>query len=183
MIRNGAVLVLSAALTAAPAAAGERRELGAHEHGRSVLGIAVEGGRVALELKAPGADIVGFEHPARTDAERAAVRDAEAALADPLALFVPPGAASCRVTDSKVELETEAQRDGQIGDEREGHAEFRAEYALECAAPSALSSLTPAFFDRLPNAERIGVTLVTERGQTAFEVQRGAVRVPLEGLP
>jgi hypothetical protein len=180
--RDGAVLILVAVLGATPVAAGERREVGAHEHGRSVLDIAVEGGRVAMELTAPGADIVGFEHPAGTEEERAAVGDAKAALADPLAVFVLPRAAGCRVTDSKVEIASEDQRDGQA-DERAGHAEFRAEYALECAAPSALSSFTPAFFDRFPMVQRIGVTLLTERGQTAFEVQRGAVRVALEGLP
>ncbi|MDH4983163.1 DUF2796 domain-containing protein [Hyphomicrobium sp. D-2] len=65
----------------------EHRELGAHVHGRGTFNIAIEGSRVALELKAPGMDIVGFESAPTSDAQKAAVEKAKATLAKPLELF------------------------------------------------------------------------------------------------
>ena len=58
----------------------ETRELGAHEHGHSALNIAIEGGQVAMELQAPGADIVGFEYEAISAEDRAKLDAAIAAL-------------------------------------------------------------------------------------------------------
>ena len=42
----------------------KHRQLGAHEHGHGNFNIAIEGKSVSMELEAPGADIVGFEHKA-----------------------------------------------------------------------------------------------------------------------
>ena len=67
----------------------ERRELGAHEHGHAKLNVAIDGSALALEIEAPGMDVLGFEHPAASEQDRAAVETARAVLADPLALFVP----------------------------------------------------------------------------------------------
>jgi len=184
MARHRLILGLVATFCATTVAAEERRQLGPHEHGRSVLDIAVEGTRVAMELRAPGIDIVGFEHPAETDEQRAALERAEAALADPLALFVPPPAAGCRLGQATVELETEDHGEEHAGaaphaEDGDGHADFHAGYALECGDPRALDSITFAFFERFPGAREVGVTLVTEHGQTAFEVEREAPRARL----
>src|SRR5258708_3075099 len=62
------------------------RELRADQHGRGHLNIAVEGNKVSMELEVPGADIVGFEHAAKTDREKAAVETAKTQLAAPLTL-------------------------------------------------------------------------------------------------
>jgi Protein of unknown function (DUF2796) len=104
-------LMFGAALAAAAlvqAQADERRELGAHLHGHSTLQIVIEGGRVAMELEAPGMDIVGFEHAAATDAQKAALAEACSVLARPLELFAPPPEAGCEVIEAAVELATEA---------------------------------------------------------------------------
>ena len=88
----------------APAAAAETRQLDAHQHGHGALNIAVEGAIVAMELEVPGADIVGFEHKAESDEDRAAIDAAIAQLAQPLDIFVIPAAAGCTVTAAAVEL-------------------------------------------------------------------------------
>jgi hypothetical protein len=191
-MRGTAVLLLAGALATTATVAEERRELGAHEHGHSTLAIAVEGTRMAMELAAPGADIVGFERPASTDEQKAAIEQAKAALADPLALFAPPSAAGCRVAETVVELETgeshgkehaEGAAHGEAAHaEDEGHAEFHAEYALDCADPVELGSITFAFFERFPGAEEVAVTLLTDRGQTSYEVTRAAPRLVLDRL-
>lgn len=86
-------------LASTAAAAEERRQLGAHEHGRGTLNMAVEGNTLAMDLRVPGADIVGFEHAAETDDQKAALADAKKKLLNPLALFRLPEAAGC-VLDS-----------------------------------------------------------------------------------
>lgn len=83
----------------------ETRDLDAHEHGHSALNIAIEGNDLAMELEAPGADIVGFEYVASTDADRAKIAAAIAMLSDPLSLFVLPAAAGCTVVSVEAALE------------------------------------------------------------------------------
>ena len=106
------VLLFAGALATAALAADEHRELGAHEHGRGTLNIAVEGNKVTMELEVPGVDIVGFEHAAKTSRDKAAVEKAKAQLAAPLTLFALPAAAACRVMEAKIEVENGGHEHG-----------------------------------------------------------------------
>jgi len=100
-------LSLIALVAALPAFAEESRQLDAHEHGVGTLDIAIEGKTVGMALEAPGADIVGFEYAATSDADLATIAQALATLSAPLDLFVMPDAAGCTVVDAKAELEGE----------------------------------------------------------------------------
>ncbi|MGI9423429.1 MAG: ZrgA family zinc uptake protein, partial [Hyphomicrobiaceae bacterium] len=53
-------------LVGALAADEQHRQLGAHEHGHGAFNVAIDGRRVSMELEAPGADIVAFEHKPTT---------------------------------------------------------------------------------------------------------------------
>ncbi|MEM9763348.1 MAG: DUF2796 domain-containing protein [Pseudomonadota bacterium] len=120
-MRHSAIPMMMLALSATAAAAEETRGLGAHEHGVGHFNIAIEGREVAMELEAPGADIVGFEHEATTEADRAAIEAAKARLSEPLSLFVVPAAAGCQVASAEVALI------GDHGDE-DGHDAEHAEH-------------------------------------------------------
>lgn len=100
-------LIILASLAALPALAEETRGLDAHEHGAGAFNIAVEGATVLMELEAPGADIVGFEHRAVSAGDRAAIDAAVARLAKPLDLFIPPPETGCVVSSARVELISE----------------------------------------------------------------------------
>lgn len=100
-------LPLILAMVATPAMAEGTRHLDSHEHGVGALNIAFDGNTVAMEFHAPGADIVGFEHPAESAEDHAAIDKAVAMLAHPLELFVLPAAAECRVSQTNAELEGE----------------------------------------------------------------------------
>ena len=191
MKRNVAIFAAVCALGALQAAAEERRQLSAHEHGHSVLNIAIAGDRIEMELMAPGMDIVGFEHAPATDEHKAAVADAEALLSDPLALFVLPNDAGCTIETAAVELEAEdegehrAEHANEEHAEHEGeeaHTEFHAEYAIICDSPDDLGTIEFVFFERFPRAEEVEVTVITESGQTHYEVERDAPRIDLKGL-
>lgn len=115
-----ALITVSASALATAGLAQEHRELGAHEHGVGQLNIAVEDDGIAMELHAPGADIVGFEHPAESDEDKALITAAIAALEQPLSLFVLPEAAGCTVVEAHAGLELEEHDDHEDHDE---HAE------------------------------------------------------------
>ena len=223
------------ALGFAPALAeGEKRELGAHEHGHSALNIAFEGDRVEMELIAPGADIVGFEHEAESAEDIAAVEQGEATLSEPLSLFGFASAAGCVVEMASVHImgedhdehgehgeehhadhdehhdeehaehdehheegEEHAEHDehhdeehaeaghhdhGEHADEA-AHNEFHAEYALNCSTPDALDAIDlAAFFEAFEGSEEVEVTVISEKGQSSYEVERDASKVDLQGI-
>jgi len=97
------------ALAATPAVAQETRQMDAHEHGSGSLNIAAEGNALAMEFRAPGADIVGFEYAPESEADQAKVAAAVEALEAPLDLFVLPEAAGCSVTETHAALELEGE--------------------------------------------------------------------------
>lgn len=202
-------LLLILAVNAAPALAEDTRQLDAHEHGVGALNIAMDGTTVAMEFHAPGADIVGFEYAAESEADRAAVDAAVATLARPLDLFVLPAAAACSVTQASAELESmhadehdehhdhdkhkdhddhaehsdhEKHSDHEEHAEEAGHTEFHAEYTLTCADPAALTDITFAYFGTFENARELEVQIIAGSGAQAFEVERDAPTLDLRSL-
>jgi len=75
---------------------------GAHEHGVSVLNVAIEDDGVEMNLIAPGADIVGFEHAAEGDADKAAVAAAVEKLEAGGKIFVFPDGAGCALEEAEI---------------------------------------------------------------------------------
>jgi hypothetical protein len=195
-------ILAATTIAATPLLAEDTRQLDAHEHGVGQLDIAFDGQQVAMELHAPGADIVGFEYMAETAQDRAAVDAAVATLAGPLNLFVLPDAAGCSVVQAAAELESEEDHD-EHGEEEShddhahddhaeeehenhaneaGHTEFHAEYLLTCADPTAITEITFAYFDAFPNALEVEVQIISDAGATSFEVERDAPTLDLRGM-
>lgn len=177
-------LSLVALVTSMPVFAEESRQLDAHQHGVGVLNIAIADETVAMEFHAPGADIVGFEYAAVSDADLAAIDAAIMTLGAPLDLFVVPEAAACTLTQARVALqsagmhddhdEIHADEDHAEHSEEAGHTEFYAEYMLLCENPDGLTEIAFAYFKTFPNAQEVDVQIVTASGAQAFEVERTA---------
>lgn len=195
-------LALSA-IAVTPVFAQETRQLESHEHGVGQLHIAFDGKQIAMDLHAPGADIVGFEYAAESAEDRAAIDAAVATLARPLDLFLLPDAAGCNVVQAAAGLESEEEHDEDHAGEHEGeehghddheeddhddhaskagHTEFHAEYLLTCADPTAASEITFAYFDAFPNALEVEVQVISDAGATSFEVERDAPALDLRGM-
>ena len=189
---------------ASPLLADGKRELDAHEHGVGVLNIAMEGSDIAMEFHAPGADIVGFEHPAETAQDHAAIDQAIALLSQPFDLFSLPSAAKCALIEAEAELEDDEEHDEHDHDEHahdehnehehehdhaehndhsnSQHTEFHAEYILKCDAPESLTKVTFEYFNIFENALEVEVQIVTSSGAKAFEVTREKATLDLSGL-
>lgn len=179
---------------------------GAHVHGAGRLDVAIEGNTVQMELEAPGADLLGFEHAARTDAQKTALAAAKAVLGKPLSVVVPTAEALCKVTSAQVAttgLEAAHKAPGHSGHGHAGHgqggpgakakdaaaepagdehAEFRATYVLTCARIEALRSLAFPYFTVFKGAERLSVTMIGPKGQTQTEATRDKPRIDLTGM-
>ena len=184
---KAAVAALGALAAASGIAVAQHRELGAHEHGRGALNIALEGVRVAMELEVPGVDIIGFEHPARTRQEMSAVEQGKKQLLAALALFALPPAAGCEVMDAKVALEEEEEEEetaaeGALPRSNLGHSQFLAQYALECASPAHLTGIDFWYFRAFVAAQKLDVTLITPRGQSTFTADRARPHIDLVGV-
>ena len=193
-------VVAMSLLTTSARAEEEHRELGPHVHGHGTLNIAIDDKAVSMELEVPGMDIVGFEHATSTDDQKAAVEKAKAQLAKPLGVFSLPAAAGCSVAEAKVAVEAEHHHDGDDDDhdapqgwregrprpgghdERAGHNQFHATYALDCTTPAELTTINFDYFALFAGAHDLTVNVVTAKGQSKYEVSRGKPTLDLGGI-
>ncbi|MEO9457544.1 MAG: DUF2796 domain-containing protein [Lentilitoribacter sp.] len=120
-MKNLPIIALSVVVSF-PAIAEETRQLDSHEHGVGQLDIAFDGSQVAMEMHAPGADIVGFEYAAESAEDLAAIETALGLLSKPLDLFAFSEAAGCSVVEAHAELESEESHDEHDDDKHEEHA-------------------------------------------------------------
>ncbi|WP_460054017.1 DUF2796 domain-containing protein [Pseudomonas sp. S2_D06] len=161
----------------------EHGSLAAHEHGVGRLNAALDGKTLELELESPAMNLVGFEHVATSDADKAKVAATRAQLEQPLALFNLPKAAGCVVENQELESplfgdkpEADDDHDEDAKDEdghehHHDHSEIHARYQFTCATPDALKTLDLAnIFTRFPATRKIQVQLIGPSGQQGVEV-------------
>lgn len=149
---------LLAALTLAfPASAAEK-----HVHGAGRIDVAIEAGKIEVELELPLDTLVGFERAPRNDRERAALEAAAATLRDGAGLFLPAAGAACKLTETTVSMpfagETPAASHGH------GHADVDAHYVFECVN-AGTGSLETALFRKFPRLYRLELQRVGPEGQ------------------
>ena len=114
-------IVLAGAILAGVAFAaseGEHREHEAHEHGRGMLDIVAEGEELVVEFRIPAANVVGFEHAPRDDAEHEAVRKAAETFRNPASVLVLPAEAECEIEEAEAGIVGMGAEDH---DEEHGH--------------------------------------------------------------
>ncbi|UVM04517.1 DUF2796 domain-containing protein [Pseudomonas laurylsulfatiphila] len=157
----------------------EHGSLGAHEHGVGRLNAALDGKTLALELQSPAMNLVGFEHVATSDADKAKVAAARALLEQPLSLFNLPKAAGCVVENQELESplfgdtpDADDDHDEDAKDEHHhDHSEIHAHYQFTCATPDALKTLDLAnIFNAFPATQKIQVQLIGPSGQQGVDV-------------
>ncbi|CAH0528183.1 hypothetical protein CTH30272_01857 [Allocatenococcus thiocycli] len=98
------------------AMAEEYRQHDAHEHGHVEFNIAQDGKDLLVEITAPGADVVGFEHAPENAEQEQQLKQAVAKLEDTSSLFTINSQAECDIADVHVEHTL-----GGAHDEHEGH--------------------------------------------------------------
>jgi len=144
------------------------------------------------------ANIVGFEHPPRTEDQTSAVKKAMEMLKAGEILFVTsPAAESSLVTATvNTDIEDHAEHEsesthvhdqGESGqdaeaekhghheehheaDEHGRHSDFKAQYHFVCKQPEKLAHMDVMLFSKFPGIEHIEVQLLTAAKQTALKL-------------
>lgn len=157
----------------------EHGSLGAHEHGVGRLNAALDGQTLELELESPAMNLMGFEHVATTDADKAKVAAVRAQLEKPLVLFNLPTAAGCVIAKQELESplfgdkpDADDDHDHDAKDEHHhDHSDIHAHYQFSCSSPGALKTLDLAnMFNTFPATRKIQVQLISPSGQQGVEV-------------
>ncbi|WP_409276891.1 DUF2796 domain-containing protein [Pseudomonas defluvii] len=165
----------------------EHGSLGAHEHGVGRLNAVLDGQTLELALESPAMNLVGFEHAASTDEDKAKVSAARTQLEKPLELFSLPKAAGCVLAqqefksplfgnmpdadDHDEDEDHDEDVKGADGHEHHHeHSEISAHYQFTCATPAALKSLDlTQVFKTFPATQKIQVQLISPSGQQGAE--------------
>lgn len=158
---------------------------GAHVHGHARLQVAVEDNRIDLMLSSPAHNLAGFEHEARTEAQKNKLAEINHWLeTSPL---VNSPAADCRVTAAAVELGGEEESHGEGDhhdhshdehdhhqdehhdhDDHHGeatHREYTVSQQLECSSIGAGQSFASTLMERFEGMEELTVEWVSPSGQ------------------
>ena len=156
----------------------EHGSLAPHEHGVGTLNVALDDNTLELDLDSPAMNLVGFEHAATTDADKANVAAAKAGLENPLTLFNLPPAAKCVVEAQELNspLFDPAPEEGASKAKTEHHhSDVEAHYAFTCAEPGQLKNLDlGTFFKTFPGTHTFKVQLIGPNGQQAVNVSAKA---------
>jgi hypothetical protein len=182
-MKSAMVIAVAVALSATAALAAERRQHEAHEHGHATMHVVLEGEALAIELEAPGMDVVGFEHAPQDANGKAKVWKALALLENASAMFTLPKDAECTVGHVHAQNET-MEADGHREDghkdedtskesaaeESGSHSAFHAKYEWRCAHPDALGKAQVHYFKHFSGTDEIEAIIIGPSGQTAQEL-------------
>ncbi|MEZ8731468.1 DUF2796 domain-containing protein [Vibrio splendidus] len=165
----------------------EFRSHEAHVHGKVEVNIAQDGQELLVEVTAPGADVVGFEHAPETAEQKKVFEQAIAQLNKPEELFGFNNA-SCTLKFKSVTNTLEDDHDDHEGhdhaegehddhkdhdhDDHEGHdhsegghGEFTVEYHYQCSDIEKLDTVNTQWFSKFSNTKSMTVNLLTDSAQ------------------
>ncbi|MFW1477962.1 zinc uptake protein ZrgA [Vibrio parahaemolyticus] len=191
------------------ATAEEYRQHSAHVHGHVEFNIAQDGSDLLLEITAPGADVVGFEHTPENAEQEKTLQHAVATLEDNNALFAINPQAQCEIEEVHVEHSLGGQHeehehhdheghdhdehahhdhdkhehDGHEGhdhSEHSDHGEFTVQYRFHCAQVGELSRIQTDWFNQFPSTESVNVNLFTDTTQSATSLTKSNTQIAIK---
>ncbi|XYB75084.1 zinc uptake protein ZrgA [Vibrio parahaemolyticus] len=191
------------------ATAEEYRQHSAHVHGHVEFNIAQDGSDLLLEITAPGADVVGFEHAPENAEQEKTLQHAVATLEDSNALFAISPQAQCEIEEVHVEHSLGGQHeehehhdheghdhdehahhdhdkhehDGHEGhdhSEHSDHGEFTVQYRFHCAQVGELSRIQTDWFNQFPSTESVNVNLFTDTTQSATSLTKSNTQIAIK---
>lgn len=206
-MRFVAIALLSLGLGATTTLAAERRQHDAHEHGHVAMQVVLEGDTLAIEIEAPGMDVVGFEHAPHSDEDKNLIVQALSKLEDAQLMFTLPKKAQCTLSHVHVEhgaIESEEHEGGHSGaedhhadkkghhtgaedhhadkkghhaDEESNHSAFHGRYEWRCGAPDALKRIQVRYFESFPATDEIEASVIGPNSQTALELTADSAEI------
>lgn len=134
-----------------------KRHHGAHVHGVGQLKIVVVENDIQLSMTVPGADIVGYEHAAKSKSDKSKAATAKKLLSDASILYSIDNSAECKMQSSDK---------GSVMVAKKAHADWDTNHMFECAKRPAYVDL--AIFDlELPSKKAAELSVSYEVAVTS----------------
>lgn len=168
------LLALLAGASACAGAAGK-----AHEHGMARLDIAIDAGRLSLQLEVPLDSLFGFERAPRSDVERKRVEAGVARLNAADTLFRPDPAAGCVLADVELRAPVLGLGTAAPGTAAGEHADLDGTIEFRCQDMARLGFIDIELFGAFANLKRLDVQAATPKGQLKRTLKRPATRITL----
>ncbi len=154
------LLILSALALAAGKKKSEHREHEAHVHGSATLAIAFDKTKGQIEFKAAAEGVLGFEHEAKSEADKATLAAAVAKFEKPAELFQFPPDLMCQFSKDKVGLVPDGK-----------HADFVANYQVSCQTAPTRSKMQ-VDFSAFPGLKDVDITVLSDTTQQSIEARK-----------
>ena len=148
----------------------------AHLHGLAELTLVIEGEAVEIELKSPAANIVGFEHKAKSKEQIAAVEKARALLESSKDVFTFSGG-DCQIQQVSADLDALDHHDEHLEHHESEHSEVTASYRFQCPQANQLESVSVNLLTLFPGIETLKVQWITEQHQGAVDLNQHSNRI------
>lgn len=147
---------------------------GAHQHGHASLQMAMEANGISLLFISPAANLIGFEHQPRTDAEKQQLK-ALARWAGNTPLINSPEQ-RCLVTGSQLHTSWpqgshhDHHQDHEDHEEN-GHGDIEISQTLNCQGLGNSDQWSTPLMTEFPDIEQLGVQWVSPQGQGGIRLQ------------
>ena len=151
----------------------------AHEHGVVKLDIAIEAGKVTVQMESPLDNLLGFERAPRNDAERKRAEATVTQLKAADALFKIDPAAGCSLAN--VELTSAPLKLGKAepAAAESEHADLDGDFEFNCKDAAKATYIDLGLFSAFSNMHRIDVQVAALKGQLKRTLRRPATRIVL----
>lgn len=167
----------------------------AHLHGRVDMSIVIQGNTVEIQLESPAANIVGFEHLASTEEQRALVAQAQNLLNSPAKIFTfkkTECKAITHVADTSSLLNSSESEHGKEAQQRhhdhtednhtghKKHSEISARYHFNCSQADQLTAINVHLFELFPRIETIHAAWISESKQALTILKADSTMISLK---
>lgn len=195
-------LALASLMLTLPSVHANASELDAHEHGSANLDIAIDTSTIEMRFESPAVNIVGFEYATEDEQQLLLINKAKSNLSNFDLIYGLVGDVSCQTVKSSAKWVTEHEAghddhddheaghddhdDHEAGHDDHGevakaeHAEFIAEYRLECNQLNNLAAIDVKMFEFFPAIEDLDVQVVYSQGQIKYELDANNTLIKLD---
>ncbi|MGB1800111.1 MAG: ZrgA family zinc uptake protein [Gammaproteobacteria bacterium] len=148
----------------------EHRQHEAHVHGKAELSFLIDGDAVAIELKSPALNVLGFEHEPKTNEEKEIVEQTNKKLSDYNNIISIDGL-NCQVIESEIESPYESEHEEEHHDHKhhddhhhgdDEHDDYYLSYSLKCENTDKLKTIEVKLFDNFDGFETIEATWINQ---------------------
>jgi len=164
--------------------------------------VVVEGSKVIVELETPLYNLVGFEHAAETEKQKAAVIKAESVLSGGAPLFMFNVEAGCGAPDisgsvkldidhghddhedhedhdDHIKNDTHNEDDIEENHDPDAHKDVVLQYEYICSSPKALKNVTVMLFEYFENLTELDLVYLAPNTQKQGDLSAAKPRMDL----